>query len=262
MNSPLPLEGLRVVVTRPKVRAAELVAGLRARGATPILFPAIEITPTKDLERLDQALAELPAYQWLVFTSVNSVALTWQRMAAIDLDPQSHPSLRVAAIGPATAAALRERGVEPDFVPQVFIGESVGRELPDAAGARVLLPRAAGARPALPRILRARGATVDEIPIYRAVAATPRPESLDDLRQGVAALTFTSPSTVQHFVFILRHAGLDPLALPGDPVVACIGPVTTAAAQGHGYRGIIEAEQYTAEGLLRLLEEHFTEHVS
>jgi len=111
-------------------------------------------------------------------------------------------------IGPATAAALTTRGVQPDFVPTEFIGESLARGLGPLQGKRILLPRAEGARQALPAGLVEQGASVDEIGIYRAVTPPAPPAGLSQLAQGVEAVTFTSPSTVEGFIRLARQAGV------------------------------------------------------
>lgn len=254
-----PLAGRRVVVTRPRPQAEALAARLRAEGAEPVILPVIRLVPAADLRPLDRALRDLARYAWVVFTSANAVRLVVERMQALGLAPQALQRARLAAIGPATAAALRTRGLRVDLVPDTFVAESVAAALPDLKGARVLLPRAAGARPVLPQRLRARGAQVEEIPIYRAVTAGPDPEALDGLSRGVQAVTLTSPSTVRGFLEVTRAAGLDPRALPGEPVFACIGPITAAAAREVGLAPLLVAEAYTVEGLLDVLRAHFSQ---
>jgi uroporphyrinogen-III synthase len=145
------------------------------------------------------------------------------------------------------------RGVSPTLVPESFVAESLGDGLGDVSGMRILLPRAEGAREVLPEELSRRGAHVDVIPIYRAVTAVPDRRALDQLRQGIDVLTFTSPSTVRAFTEIVRAAELDPLRLPGDPECACIGPITEAAAVEAGYRPAIIAGVFTADGLIDAL---------
>jgi uroporphyrinogen-III synthase len=167
----------------------------------------------------------------------------------------------VAAIGPATAAALTTRGVQPAFVPPEFIGESLAQGLGPLQGKRILLPRAEGARQALPAGLVEQGASVDEIGIYRAATPPGAPAGLRQLAQGVEAVTFTSPSTVEGFIQLARQAGLDPQNLPGTPCLACIGPITAAAARREGLRPDIVASRYTADGLVEALISHFQQEV-
>ncbi len=254
-----PLAGRRIVVTRPRPQAEALAARLRAEGAAPVFLPVIRLEPAPDLRPLDQALGGLERYAWVIFTSANAVRLVVERMQALGLAPEALQRARLAAIGPATAEALRARGLHVDLVPDTFVAESIAAALPDLRGARVLLPRAAGARPVLPQRLQTRGAQVEEIPIYRAVTAEPDPQALGQLARGVQAVTLTSPSTVRGFLEVTRAAGLDPRALPGEPVFACIGPITADAAREAGLAPLLVAAAYTVEGMLDLLRQHFSQ---
>ncbi len=170
-----PLAGRRIVVTRPEHQADEMVATLRQLGAEPVEIPAIRIQPKADLSALDEALRHVERYQWLVFTSTNGVRIALDRLEELGLDLGRLANSRIAAIGPATAGSLRERGLEANFVPESFVAEEVAADLPEVDGARVLLPRAAGARAVLPEQLEARGAVVDEIAIYESVPADVNP---------------------------------------------------------------------------------------
>ena len=252
------LSGRRVVVTRPEDQAEGLCSRLRALGAEPVEFPVIAIAPPEPGGPLDQAIARLSSYDWLIFTSVNGVECFWARVAAsaeLAAGSAQFPAVavaaigpaKVAAIGPATAAALRRRGVQVRLVPAEYWAEAILDEIGDVAGQSILLPRADIARPALADGLRARGARVDEVPAYRTVPTTPAPAAFDALRAGVDVITFTSSSTVRNFV--ARTAGLN----YGDPLVACIGPVTAATARELGLRVDVVAKEYTIEGLLKAL---------
>lgn len=246
------LSGKRVLVTRPQAQAEEFVAALRQAGAEPVCFPVIAIGAVPDTAALDRALGKLACYDWLVLTSVNGVAAVWERFAALDISALP-PGLRVAAIGPKTAEALRSRGVNPDFVPQEYIAEAIVPGLGDLRGRWVLLPRAELARPDLAIAIRQAGGIPHEIVAYRTLPADPEAEGLAALRQGVDILTFTSSSTVRNFIAIVAAAGLDPRNLPGDPVVACIGPITADTARQEGLRVDVVAEEYTTAGLLAAL---------
>ena len=250
------LDGMRVVVTRPREQAGPLAEALTARGAQVITLPAIRLEPAPDLQPLDAALRRLETYGWVIFTSANAVRLTLERLTAVGLPPTALAARRVAAIGPATAAALEAAGVRPAFVPAEFIAERVAEGLGPVAGLRVLLPRAAGARPALPERLQAAGAHVDEIPIYRAVPLEPAPGARAALARGVDVVTFTSPSTVHGFVQMVQALGLDPRRLPGDPAFVCIGPITAAAAAQAGLPPARVAGDYSAPGLVEALVQH------
>lgn len=258
MHDSKPLAGKRILVTRPAGRAGPLLDQLRSLGATPIAFPVIRIEARRDLSPLDDALGRLEVYDWVVFTSAQAVEIAWDHLPAPG-GAERLRARRLAAIGPATAEALAARGAPPTLVPDEFVAEAVGEGLGDVDGLRILLPRAEGAREVLPEELARRGAQVDVIPIYRAVAAVPEASALEELRQGIDVLTFTSPSTVRAFAEIVSAAGLDPLRLPGDPVCACIGPITAAAASEAGYQPAVVAAVYTADGLVEALCSSFGE---
>ena len=250
-----PLAGRRIVVTRAAEQAGDLSDALAAAGAQPIEIPAIRIEPLADadsLAALDAAIAALGTYAWLIFTSANAVQVFCDRAGDSLRLPDG---VRVAAVGTATAAALRTRGLRADFVPPKFVGEEVAAGLGDVAGARILLPRAESAREALPDLLAARGATVDVLPIYRTLPADIAPDALGLLRGGVDVLTFTSGSTVRSFAAALGRAGLGGL-LATTPV-ACIGPVTAQAARDLGLAPAVVAETHTGAGLVRALAEFF-----
>ncbi len=242
----------RVLITRPRAQAAAFAAGLKAAGFEPISFPVIEIRPLEDPTELDQALSALAHYDWLIFTSVNGVEVVWERMERLSL-PAIPNTLRVAAIGPKTGEALKQRGVTPAFIPDEYVAEAILPGLGDLRGQRVLLPRAEIARRALPEAIRAAGGVVHEIAVYRTLPETAKAEGLDALKAGVDVVTFTSPSTVQNFVKIIRLNGLDPMQLPGKPKIACIGPITREAAQAEGFSVAVVAKEYTTAGLVEAL---------
>jgi uroporphyrinogen-III synthase len=246
------LSGRRVVVTRPEDQAEGLCSRLRALGAEPVEFPVIAIAPPEPGGPLDQAIARLSSYDWLIFTSVNGVECFWERLEASEAlaaGPVQLAAAKVAAIGPATASALRRRGVQVCLVPAEYRAEAILDEIGDVAGQAILLPRADIARPALADGLRARGAQVDEVPAYRTVPATPAAAAFEALRAGVDVITFTSSSTVHSFV--AQTEGLS----YGDPLVACIGPVTATTARGLGLRVDVVAKEYTVDGLLEALKD-------
>jgi uroporphyrinogen-III synthase len=240
----------RVVITRPGVQASDFGRGLHAAGFEAVYLPAIEIVPPADPGPLDAALRSFDQYDWIVLTSANGVAAVWERMERLGI-PGLPADLKVAAIGPVTAQALLERGIDPDFMPHEYVAEAILPGLGELVGLRVLLPRAAGARKALPEAIRRGGGSAHEVTAYEtAPALPPEPAAIEALRRGVEWITFTSPSTVQCFTELVQNAGLDPLHLPGSPQVACIGPITAAAAQGLGYYVAVVAGEYTTAGLI------------
>ena len=241
----------RILVTRPRAQADDFAERLHAAGFDPIFFPVIEIQPIEDNVALDRAFEKLSCYGWVVFTSVNAVDVV---ALSGGLEQVKHSEgVKVAAIGPKTAEALRKHNIEPDFVPEEYVAEAILPGLGDLVGKWVLLPRAEIARKALPEgILRA-GGVAHEIAVYKTLPTQPDPDGLAALRKGVDVVTFTSPSTVQNFVAIANQNGLDPLNLPNNPLFACIGPITEQAAREEGITNLIVAEEYTTDGLITAL---------
>jgi uroporphyrinogen III methyltransferase/synthase len=255
----LPLFGRRVLVTRAASQAGELLRALRAAGAEPIAVPLLRVVPCEDTRALDEALSDLGRYDALLLTSANAARLFAARASQRGVDLGA-AQLDVVCVGPATAAAAREAGLAVRLVPsERFDAEgllSAIRRDASPEGRRFLLPRSAAARDALPDGLRALGARVDTVAIYR-----PEPAAVDaaGLRAAlvagrVDALTFTSPSSVRHFL-----AQLDPAAraAAGRIVVAAIGPVTEAALREAGLAPQVVAPRAGATELVEALAGHF-----
>ena len=238
-----PLHGRTVVVTRSEEQAPSLVGALRRLGADTVELPSIRIVPPADGgEALQAAARRAGAYDWVVFTSVNTV----ERFVACLEEPLDLAPARIAAMGPGTAAALGRAGLGVDLVPPRFVAESLLEAFPPPSGGRrVLLPQAAVARDVLPRGLSEAGWEVDVVEAYRTERGEVSAEALA-AAAGADAITFTSPSTVRNY---LELAGADRV----PPLVACIGPVTAAAARRAGLGVDVEAEVHTVEGLARAL---------
>ena len=248
------------MVTRAREQAGDLVRALQQHGAEVITAPTIRIEPLADLAPLGAALADLSRYRWIVFTSRNTVDIVFDRLPSWGFEPRSLGRAAIAAIGPATAAALARRGVPPALVPERYVAEAVIVALArvdELAGARILLPRALEARDALPDGLRARGAVVDVIPVYRTVPVTGDGPALagEILAGRCDVVTFTSSSTVRHFVDQVGRAA----ATSGRFVAAVIGPVTAATARELGLRVEVEATEYTVPGLVDALARYYGE---
>lgn len=225
---------------------------MQQAGFEPIYFPVIEIHPADDFSELDKALAEIECYDWLVFTSVNAVDVVFDRIAIAGAKPHLD-HVKIAAIGPKTAEALRLRGIEPFFMPDEYVGEAILPGLGDLRGKWVLLPRAEIARQALPEAIVLAGGVAHEIIVYQTLPAEVDAEGLAALKAGVDWVTFTSSSTVQNFAQITRQQGLNPLDLPGNPKIACIGPITEKAARVEGFMVDVVAAEYTTDGLIEAM---------
>jgi uroporphyrinogen III methyltransferase/synthase len=206
---------------------------------------------------LRQAARELPRYRWAVFTSVNGVDAFWEAVQREGLDARAFAGVRIAAIGPATAEALRRRGLSPDLVPSEYIAEALAEALRPSLhnGDRVLLPRAAEARAVLVDALSAIGVAVDEVPAYQTVVPPGgHEEGLAMLKAGrIDVVTFASSSTVRNLVQLLG-GDLTPLQ---KPLIAAIGPITADAARSVGLRVDIQAAEYTIAGLVEAIKGRF-----
>jgi uroporphyrinogen III methyltransferase / synthase len=258
-----PLFGKRIVVTRSKEQAGELIEMLEDRGAEAIPAPTIRIAPPENAAALDAACREAEAFDWLVFTSANGVDHFMARLLTVG-DVRDLKGVRICTIGPSTASRLSRYGIKVDLTPDEYRAEAVVqalRETGDLKGVRVLLPRADIARELLADELREAGAEVVEVVAYRTVLAPADAEGEPDiyrmlLDRQIDAVTFTSASTVRNFAAILgREQAADLLR---TTVVACIGPVTAEAAQQLDIATTIMPKRYTIGDLVDALVEHFT----
>jgi hydroxymethylbilane synthase len=238
---PMPLAGQRVVVTRARKQSSVLTEMLASLGAEVVELPVIEFAPME---------FEAPAwkdYDWAIFTSANAVEALFSRLA-----PEKGP--RLAAIGPATADALRAVGLEPDIIAGIHVAEGVVDALANTPleGKRVLLPRAAVARDVIPAELSARGASVDVLPVYRTVVPAELAARAAAVFGGARKpdwVTLTSGSTVKNLLAAVGGEMLEGVKL------ASIGPVTSETARRHGLRVTLEASSPTMEALAEAMAE-------
>jgi uroporphyrinogen III methyltransferase / synthase len=246
-----PLAGLTVLVPRARDQASDFSALLRSRGAEPLEVPTIEIRPVASTAELDQAVKDLAArrFDWVVLTSVNGVAALRARFEAAGHPTAALARTRVAAVGPATEAALRAWGVTPDLVPEVATTAALGESFPGGPG-RALLARADLANPELAVILRGKGWEAAEVVAYHTVpVGTLDPAARRRLDGGeVDWVAFTASSTVEGF---LRGYGGPP---PPGVRVAAIGPVTAGTARSAGIRVAVTAADHTIPGLVAAIE--------
>ena len=254
-----PLLGKRIVVTRARQQASDLVGLLSDLGAECLEYPTIKIMPPEDLEPVKQAVENLSAYDWIVFTSVNGVDYFFEQLFAAGKDVRALGRMKTAAIGPATAGRLREFGLTSDIIPKTYRAESVIEAFKDQQlkDKKILLPRAAAARPILPKELKKMGAEVEEIPAYETLKVT---ESTDDLVQQledrrIDLITFTSSSTVKNFKALLPSENFKKLIQ--GVTIASIGPITTDTASELGFEVHITADSYTIPGLVDAILQHY-----
>jgi uroporphyrinogen III methyltransferase / synthase len=242
-----PLAGLRIMVTRPEDPFDPLAERLRQLGADVVLQPAIRITPPADWRPVDDALARIAEFDWLVFSSANGVRYLLDRMRAIK--NTLPPSCRLAAIGPGTADALERFGLRADLVPEPYRAEALADALArEAPGKRFLLARASRGREVLAEQLIAVGAKVEQIVVYSSTdVERPDAEVAAMLHTGrIDWITVTSSAIARSLAKLfgedLYHAKL-----------AAISPITSATLRELDYAPTVEAEVYTVAGLVEAI---------
>lgn len=243
-----PLFGKRIVVTRAREQASELKRLFEESGANVLQFPTIEIAPPATWDSLDRAVAT--RYDWVIFTSVNGVAAWFERLFASGRDVRALAGTKVAAVGQATAAELRTRGIQPDVVPERFISTDLLPVLAaDQRGVRTCVVRAAEGRDELIEELRRRGGEVELAVAYQTKAAD---YDLGELRELIAAdaidvVTFTSASTVDHFFGPLTDD--ERRRVNARALLASIGATTSEAIRRYGKEPDVVASQATVAAL-------------
>lgn len=257
----LPLFGKRILVTRARSQASELVNRIEELGGEPYEFPVIEtVMPSSETARqsVKGAFDVLNTFDWVFFTSVNGVEFFFRHLEQQGRDIRQIHQARIAAVGPSTAEALRKHGIIAEVIKGPFqqegMLEAFESELKE--GQKVLLPHGDLARSWLPDQLRERGLEVTEAIIYDTVLAGEDDDELLKLLEegGIHAVTFTSSSTVTNFMEMLKRMGLqDPLPLLKNVEVACIGPVTAKTAEAAGLKVTLMAAEATIESLIAAL---------
>lgn len=248
----LPLFGRRIVVTRSRAQAGELRKQLEALGADVLELPTIEILPPKDSKPLQRACARIHLFDWIVFTSPNGVDFFFDEFLRRQGDVRRLGNARLAAIGPATATKLQDRGLKVDLMPREFVAERVAAEmkkLPQRG--RVLLARADIARDALPRLLRKAGFAVEELTCYRTVSPQRSGAVAELMQRGADCVTFSSSSTAENFVKLVGIKNIR--RIPGRPKFISIGPITSATMRNLGLKVAREAKVFTIPGLVECI---------
>jgi uroporphyrinogen III methyltransferase/synthase len=248
-----PLQGKKLLVTRARDQAADLVRQIEALGGTALEFPVIQIVPPDEtaLFRFDQVLRQIQDFTWLVFTSVPGVQAFWSRLQHHRIDIRNLAGLKIAAIGAVTQGKLAEIGLQVDFLPDCYHSEELLTGLLQITGPsdRVLLVRGDLASDVLPSGLQKAGISLTEVIAYRTQREQQLPGELGQALEAGAIdyLLFTSPSTVRH-CFALLHWDA-PRAMKAK--IACIGPVTADAVTQSGWPVTLVATVHTTEGLLQ-----------
>ncbi|AEF82068.1 uroporphyrinogen-III C-methyltransferase [Leadbettera azotonutricia] len=242
----LPLGGLRILVTRPEPKNAELCARIRELGGTPIPFPCIKIIPSRTLN--SETIKRAISYQWIVFTSATGVEIFFGACRNEAIDFRAFSACRFAVIGKATAEALARQGFIPDYMPDAYNSRSLGEGLAEKAkpGEKVLLARSGQGASELPAILNEHGVGFGEFPLYDAIPAEGNRYAKKIIQQGRFDLAiFSSPSIVDSFA--ASFPSLDFARLKA----LCIGEPTACRAREFGMNPLI-AREASSEALLEL----------
>jgi uroporphyrinogen III methyltransferase/synthase len=249
-----PLFGKRVLVTRPREQCVALCARLESLGAVPSILPLLDIRDPADWTLVDQAIERLGRYQWLVFTSVNGVEYFLRRLRQTGHDLRALGGIRLAAIGPETADALRNYHLEPDLVPAEYSSEGLAAALRErVAGQRVLLARADRGRELLRDELE-RIAEVDQVAVYRQVdVADGATGIVEQIGRGeIDFVTLTSSNVAKGFAGLLDAAARERI-VEGVVRLVAISPVTGSVLREQGLPVAGEATEYTTAGLVHAL---------
>ncbi|OXM86875.1 uroporphyrinogen-III C-methyltransferase [Paenibacillus rigui] len=256
-----PLFGRRILVTRARSQASELVSQIEDLGGEAVEFPVIRTQPPSKpqaRQELSEAIGRLAEFDWVLFTSVNGVDHFFDQLRHQGVDIRKLFNARIAAVGPKTAAALESRGLLVDVLPSKFQGDellaSIEAEL--RPGQRILLPTADIAKAYIPAKLQSLGLQVTEVDVYETVLDTTGGAEVIELLQqkSIHIITFTSSSTVTNLILALQELGAEqPLDLLQGVQIACIGPMTAQTAREAGLNVDYVAEEATVESLVQSL---------
>ncbi len=265
MNSSTPqqaaidqtLTGWRILNTRAARQSSALSTLLRERGAEAIEIPTIEINPPRSYKPLDSALKNIAEYDWMILTSVNGVEAVFSRLKKLKIAAASLKHLQIAAIGPATKKAIERQGLAVAVTPKKYIAEAVVDALRGRTeGKKILLARAKVARDVLPTELRKTAAQVDVVEAYETKIPAAAKSKLQKLfaseENRPDVVTFTSSSTATNFLKLLDKKHKNVLH---EIWLASIGPVTSKTLRDAGFPPIIEAREYTMNGLVLAIVE-------
>jgi uroporphyrinogen-III synthase len=253
------LKGKRIVITRAAAQSEAIGKQLSALGALPVILPLVAFAEPEDFALLDEAIAQVEHFDWLIFTSGQAVRAFVGRSKQLNGSLERRGSkVQIATVGPVSAEAVRQARLPVEYVSNIHNGVALAQELGERLqGRTVLLPRSDRANPDLPAALRAHGADVTEVEAYR----TLQPSEVDKLNLGrisageADAILFFSPSAVQHYAEL---AGAEQLRKLQDRVViTAVGPVTANALREAGVERMVVAVDTTATSVIQTLEQHF-----
>ena len=257
----LPLTAKTILVTRAAGQSSQFSQLLQAQGATVVEMPALEITPPSSWGALDEAIARLSQFHWLVLTSANAVTYFCDRLLTLGHDTRALAGLKIAVVGKKTNRILNQWGLRADFIPPNFIADAMVTHWPDEtlAGQQLLFPRVeSGGRQVLIKEMTAQGATVTEVPAYESGRpAAIMPAALKSLQSGqVDVITFASSKTVRHGCALFEQALGDRWRDVLESVaIASIGPQTSDTCHELIGRVDIEATEFTLDGLTQAMRQ-------
>lgn len=256
---PLALAGKTILTTRATSQASQFNQMLVAKGASVVDFPALEIRAPKSWRQMDEAIAHIHRFDWLILTSANAVNYFLDRLLHQGKDFRALAALKIAVVGKKTEAYLMQRGLAADFVPPSFVADSLIDHFPvNPAGLKLLFPRVEqGGRAVLVTAMTAKGAAVTEVAAYESACpeTIPLAAKLALESQSVDAITFASSKTVRHFAEMMAQAfGAEWLDLLKGRAIASIGPQTSKDCRELLGKVTFEAKEYTLPGLVSGLE--------
>lgn len=257
-----PLFGRRIVVTRTREQASQLIAELEESGASCFECSTIDIRPVDSYAVLDAELERVDEYHWILFSSLNGVTYFFKRLFEKGMDTRELKGPQVAAVGRSTADLLLNYGIKADLIPDVFTSEGLADKLLDLGveGRNILIPRAEKGREILPESLRGAGAQVSIAPVYKNVLPEKSTDELRaELEKGVDMVTFTSSSTVRNFLSLLEgENGKSPKELLEGVKIAAIGPITAKTVTDNGLKVDIQPEEHTIEAMVKAIVDYYT----
>ncbi|MCC5650598.1 uroporphyrinogen-III C-methyltransferase [Nostoc sp. XA013] len=259
-SSPIPLSGKTILVTRSVGQSSQFSDRLIALGATVIEMPTLEIGPPSSWEGLDDAIAHLSDFDWLIFTSTNGIDYFFERLIAQEKDTRALAGVKIAVVGEKTAHCLKQRSLQPDFIPPNFIADSLVENFPeDLHGKKVLFPRVeSGGREVLVKELTLKGAKVIEVAAYQSCCPSgiPAEAKLALQNRKIDVITFASSKTVQFFSQLtdkIFSKNPDTSQFLEGVCIASIGPQTSKTCHFLFRRVDVEAQEYTLDGLTQAL---------
>ncbi len=257
-----PLEGKRVVITRPVEQSDEFASLLSALGGKPVKFPVIAVAPPDSWDAADRAIDNLNGYGWVIFTSVNGVRSFIGRLIDREKDiKEAFYGVKICTVGSKTADTVEQYGLRVDFVPEEFRAEAIaeGFRKIGTVGEKILIPRAQTGREILPEELTQMGMKVDVIPTYQVVPRNIDASWLKAMLKNreIDVVTFTSGSCVRNFIEFLGSEEYK-ILLTGVKI-ACISPVTAEAVSKYGLKADIVPARYTVEDLTEAIARYYKE---